>query len=290
MNKDGLILIAKPEGITSFVAVAVVRRALGIKHCGHTGTLDPMATGLLPVLTGRATKLSAYMLEGDKSYRATLRFGFDTDTYDITGKVEREGGPIPAKEQLLAVLPRFVGKQLQTPPMFSAIKKDGVALYKLARDGKSVELAPREIEIYKLELVSYENGEAVLEVDCSKGTYIRSLCKDTAEALCTYGCMSALRRTATCGFSIDEAIPLYKAEEQLKAGNTTALLAPEQALPLAKYTPPAFFARLLKNGCAVDIKKLKGCPPKAWVYDETGLVGIGQILEDNTFKIVTHLG
>ena len=290
MNKDGLILIDKPEGITSFVAVAVVRRALGIKHCGHTGTLDPMATGLLPVLTGRATKLSAYMLEGDKSYRATLRFGFDTDTYDITGKVEREGGPIPAKEQLVAVLSRFVGKQLQTPPMFSAIKKDGVALYKLARDGKSVELAPREIEIYRLELVSYENGEAVLEVDCSKGTYIRSLCKDIAEALGTYGCMSALRRTATCGFSIDEAIPLYEAEEQLKAGNTTGLLAPEQALPLAKYTPPAFFARLLKNGCAVDIKKLKGCPSKAWVYDETGLVGIGQILEDNTFKIVTHLG
>ena len=290
MNKDGLILIDKPKDIPSFVAVAVVRRALGVKHCGHTGTLDPMATGLLPILTGRATKLSAYLLEGDKSYRATLRFGANTDSYDITGKVTESGGRIPTRAELEAILPRFTGKQMQVPPMFSAIKKDGVAMYKLARDGKSLDLPAREIEIYRLELLSYEKGEAVLEVDCSKGTYIRSLCKDIAQHLGTYGCMAALCRTATCGFSLQQAMPLYEAEEKLKSGESSMLLPPEKALSFASYTPPAFFAKLLKNGCAVDVKKLKGCPESlAWVYDGEALLGVGKILEDNTFKIITHL-
>ena len=290
MNKDGLILIDKPEGITSFVAVAVIRRALGVKHCGHTGTLDPMATGLLPVLTGRGTKLSGYLLEGDKSYRATLRFGAHTDSYDSTGKVLMEGGRIPTREQLEQVLPRFVGKQQQVPPMFSAIKKDGVAMYKLARDGKSVALESREICIYRLELLSYENGEAVLDVDCSKGTYIRSLCVDIARALDTYGCMSALRRTATCGFTVEQALPLEQAEQALKDGDTSCLLSCQQALTLPVYRPPAFFARLLQNGCAVDVKKLKDSPQElCWIMDGETCLGLGKRLEDDTFKIVTHL-
>lgn len=289
MNKDGLILIDKPEGITSFVAVAVVRRALGIKSCGHTGTLDPLATGLLPILTGKATKLSAYMLEGDKSYRATLRFGLATDSYDITGNVVAEDGRAPTEEELRALLPRFVGRQQQVPPMYSALKKDGVALYKLARNGKTLDLPAREIEIYRLELLSYQNGEAVLDVDCSKGTYIRSLCKDIADALGMLGCMSALRRTATCGFSLEQAIPLYEAEERLKAGEDL-LQSPEAAIPLPSYTPVPFFARLLKNGCAVERKKLRGCPAeRCWVYDEEARLGIGQPQEDGTFKLVTHL-
>ncbi|MBR5782822.1 MAG: tRNA pseudouridine(55) synthase TruB [Clostridia bacterium] len=286
----GLILIDKPAGITSFVAVAVVRRALGVKHCGHTGTLDPMAEGLLPILTGKATKLSAYMLEGDKSYTAVLRFGVHTDSYDTTGKVLSVGGRIPTEQEIRDILPRFVGRQLQTPPMFSALKRDGVALYKLAREGKSVELAPREIEIYRLEMTDFSDGEATLEIDCSKGTYIRSLCKDIGEALGTYGCMASLRRTATCGFSIGDALPLETAETQLKAGDFSALMPPEKALPLESYAPPAFFARLLRNGCAVHVKKLKGCPEtESWVYDEGSLLGIGKTLQDGTFKIITHL-
>lgn len=289
MNKDGLILIDKPKEITSFVAVAVVRRALGVKHCGHTGTLDPMATGLLPILTGRATKLSSYLLEGDKSYRATLRFGENTDSLDITGNVTHSGGRKPTEEELRRVLPRFAGKQRQVPPMYSAIKKDGVAMYKLARQGQQIDLPAREIEIYRLELLEYKDGEAVLDVDCSKGTYIRSLCRDIAKALDTYGCMSALVRTATCGFSLEQATGLYEAEARLKSGDHSMLLSPQQALPLQQYTPPAFFARLLKNGCAVDVKKLKGCPHKGWVMDQEECMGIGEILEDNTFKIVTHL-
>lgn len=288
--KDGLILIDKPAGITSFVAVAIVRRALGVKHCGHTGTLDPMAEGLLPILTGKATKLSAYMLEGDKSYTARLRFGYATDSYDITGNITDEGGRIPTEGEVRAVLGQFVGKQMQVPPMFSALKKDGVALYKLARQGKELQLEPRPIEIYRLEMTDYASGEATLEIDCSKGTYIRSLCKDIAEALGTYGCMAALRRTATCGFSVDEAMRLEDAETRLKAGDESMLRTMDETLPLAKYTPPAFFARLLGNGCAVDIKKLKDCPKGlCFVYDGEVLIGIGKIQEDQTFKIVTHL-
>ena len=288
--KDGLILIDKPAGITSFVAVAVVRRALGVKHCGHTGTLDPMAEGLLPVLTGRATKLSAYMLEGDKSYIASLKFGESTDTYDTTGQVLESGGRIPTREELEAVLPRFTGKQMQVPPMYSALKKDGVALYKLARRGEQLELPAREITVYALELLDYTDGVARLAVDCSKGTYIRSLCKDIAESLGTYGAMSALRRTATCGFSVAQAVPLATAEERLKGGDESDVLEMQCALPLSEYRPPAFFARLLKNGCAVELKKLKGCPEgRTWVYDEEALIGIGERREDGTFKIVTHL-
>ncbi len=288
--KDGLILIDKPEGITSFVAVAVVRRALGVKHCGHTGTLDPMATGLLPILTGKATKLSAFLLEGDKSYEACLKFGENTDSYDITGQVTQSGGRIPTLQEIEAVLPQFVGKQMQIPPMFSALKRDGVALYKLARQGKSVDLPPREIEIYSLKLLDYQDGCARLAVDCSKGTYIRSLCKDIAQSLGTYGCMSELRRTATCGFSVADALPLDIAEQKLKNGETDVLLPMQKALCLGEYRPPAFFAKLLSNGCAVDVKKLKGCPEGlCWVYDEQVLLGIGKTQDDGTFKIVTHL-
>lgn len=288
--KDGLILIDKPQGITSFVAVAVVRRALGVKHCGHTGTLDPMATGLLPILTGKATKLSSYLLEGDKSYEAVLKFGENTDSFDSTGQVTESGGRIPALEEIEEILPRFVGKQMQVPPMFSALKRDGVALYKLARQGKSVDLPPREIEIYSLKILEYQNGSLRFAVDCSKGTYIRSLCKDIAQSLGTYGCMSELRRTATCGFSIEQTTCLADAEEKLKNGETDILLPMQQALRLTEYRPPSFFARLLSNGCAVDLQKLKGCPREAcWVYDDEKLLGIGKALEEGTFKIVTHL-
>lgn len=288
--KDGLILIDKPQGITSFVAVAVVRRALGVKHCGHTGTLDPMATGLLPILTGKATKLSTYLLEGDKSYEAVLKFGENTDSFDSTGQVTERGGRIPTLEEIEGILPRFVGKQMQVPPMFSALKRDGVALYKLARQGKSVDLPPREIEIYSLKILEYQNGTLRFAVDCSKGTYIRSLCKDIAQSLGTYGHMSALRRTATCGFLVQEAIPLAKAEDKLKNGETDILLSMQQALRLSEYRPPAFFARLLSNGCAVELQKLKGCPKEmCWVYDGDKLLGIGKALEEGTFKIVTHL-
>ncbi len=286
---NGLILIDKPQGVTSFVAVAVIRRAAGEKHCGHTGTLDPMATGLLPVLVGRATKLSSYLLEGDKAYRAEMAFGAATDTLDATGTVTERGGRIPDLADIEAVLPLFIGKIKQTPPMYSAIKKDGVAMYKLARKGLSVDLPAREIEIYQIDLLSYRDGVLSLDVRCSKGTYIRSLCRDLAGALGTLGHMTALRRTGTTGFSLENALPLYEAEERLKAGDTSFVLPPDRAVPFGRYAPPAFFAELLSNGCAVEVKKLPGCPEgPVWVEKDGAPVGIGRV-RDGRLKIETHI-
>lgn len=287
---DGLILIDKPRDITSFVAVAVVRRAMGEKKCGHTGTLDPLAEGLLPILTGKATKLACFFSEGDKAYRGKLTFGSATDSYDSTGTVTESGGRIPSLSEIETVLPEFLGKQLQTPPMYSAIKQNGVALYKLARQGQSTAIPPREITIYDITPVEYTDGVLIFDVHCSKGTYIRSLCVDLAERLGTYGHMSALTRTKTLGFSIEQAMPLYQAEQRLKAGDTSMVLSPEQALPFGSYTPPDFFATLLSNGCAVATHKLKNCPKgPVWVKKGDSLLGIGQILEDDTFKITIHM-
>lgn len=287
---NGLILVDKPQGITSFVAVAVIRRAAGEKHCGHTGTLDPMATGLLPVLVGRATKLSSYLLEGDKAYRAEMTFGYATDTLDGTGAVTATGGRIPTEDEIIRVLAGFRGKLRQVPPMYSAIKKNGVALYKLARKGLAVDLPPRDVEIYRNDVVSYRDGVLTLDVECSKGTYIRTLCADIAKALDTCGCMTALRRTATTGFTLDGAIPLEEAERRLKAGDASFVLPPEQAVPLSHYAPPAFFATLLSNGCAVETRKLPDCPDTpVWVIKDGVPVGIGKRTDDGCFKIETHL-
>ncbi len=288
---DGLILIDKPSDITSFGVVSRIRRASGEKKCGHAGTLDPMAEGLLPVLVGRATKLSSYLLEGDKRYIATLRFGMSTDTYDSTGEILERRPSRVEKEQLLQVLPQFLGEINQVPPAFSAIKQDGVPLYKRARRGENVQVPARKVTIYHIELLSFdtEKHQAVLDVHCSKGTYIRSLCVDIAAALGEIGTMAALRRTETLGFSVQQAIPMETALQRLQTGDTDMVLPLTEAVPLPIFSPPAFFARLLSNGCAVEQKKLGEIPAdKCWVKGDT-LLGIGEKKEDGTFKIVTHI-
>ena len=203
--KDGIILINKPQGITSFSVVAQVRRALNVK-CGHSGTLDPIATGLLPVMCGKATKLCSYLTNGDKAYRATLRFGIETDTHDITGSVTKTCERVVTLEQIQAVLPRFIGKIKQIPPAYSAIKVGGQHLYKLTREGKKAEIPEREMTVYSIELVDFFAGELIMDIECSKGTYIRSLCRDIARALKTVGTMSALVRTKTCGWTVEDAV------------------------------------------------------------------------------------
>lgn len=287
---DGLILLNKPAGITSFAAVAAIRRTMGVKRCGHTGTLDPMATGLLPILTGRATKLSDYLLVGDKAYRAEVQFGVATDSFDLCGRVTDVGGRIPTWAEVKAVLPEFVGPQKQTPPAFSAIKQHGVPLYKLARKGQSIDLPDRDIEIYGIDPIGYGEGRFSFDVRCSKGTYIRSLCVDLAQRLGTIGCMSALCRTETMGFSITQSIDLDQAKQCLQEGDTSFILPPKAALPYESYCPPAFFAALLAHGQAVDVRKLPACPDgPVWVEEENRLLGIGKRLEDGRFKIITHL-
>ena len=205
---QGLILLNKPSGITSFGAVAKIKRAAHEKRVGHTGTLDPMATGVLPVLLGRATALSGLMLDADKRYTATVRLGVATDTDDITGTVIKNGEVNVTSEQLNNAVSHFTGEIMQRPPAYSALKKDGVRLYTLARMGETVELPERRVTVFSADVVSYinEKNEFTVNFHVSKGTYIRSLARDIGEFLGCGACLSSLCRTYTGGFSLSQCI------------------------------------------------------------------------------------
>lgn len=285
--KDGIILIDKPSGITSFTAVAMLRRRLGVK-CGHSGTLDPLATGLLPIMCGKATKLCSYLTEGDKKYRAVMRFGIATDTYDITGNITQTSDKTVTLDMIKAVIPEFIGKIKQIPPVYSAIKVGGTALYKLAREGKAVTAPEREITVYSIDIISFENNELEIDVHCSKGTYIRSLCHDIAQRLETAGTMTKLRRTETGGWTIENAVS--PDSDHLEEH----MISIEQALQsYPSFYPGEFFSELLSNGCAIDIKKLKNVPETICrVYGKEKLLGLGSKTEKEEteyFKIITHL-
>ncbi len=284
--KDGIILINKPQGITSFSAVAKVRRALNVK-CGHSGTLDPIATGLLPVMCGKATKLCSYLTDGDKAYRAALRFGIETDTHDITGNVTKTCEKAVTLEQIREILPRFIGKIRQVPPAYSAIKVGGRALYKLAREGKCTEIPEREITVYSIETVDFSGKELIMDIECSKGTYIRSLCRDIARALGTVGTMSALVRTKTCGWTVEDAVSPDSDELERH------IISMDDALSaFPEFYPEPFFARLLSNGCAVSAGKLKGLPDGLCRVYSDRLLGLGNTLKTDqgmVFKLLTHL-
>lgn len=203
---DGILLVDKPAEWTSMDVCAHLRGVLHERHIGHTGTLDPNATGLLVVLTGKGTKCAKYAENDTKEYIARLRLGITTDTQDIWGTVLENNGQTRTKEQIEAVLGRFRGDIMQLPPMYSAIKLRGKKLYEIARRGGDVEREPRPITIFRLELTDRdENGDWGLIIECSKGTYIRTLCHDIGQALGCGGCMSALRRVRAGDFTIDEA-------------------------------------------------------------------------------------
>lgn len=207
---DGLLIVNKPKEYTSHDVVNVIRKQLNIKKVGHTGTLDPNATGVLPILIGKATKISKYLIEHNKTYIATVKLGEKTDTGDSEGQVI-ETKKIPEglkKEDINKVLQSFLGKQKQLPPMYSAIKINGKKLYEYAREGKEIEVKPRDIEIYRIELLEYKNSKIKFEVECSKGTYIRTLCEDIAKKLETVGYMEELQRTKVNNFQIKNSILL----------------------------------------------------------------------------------
>ena len=192
---QGILVVDKPAGWTSFDVIAKLRGVLGTRKLGHSGTLDPMATGVLPVFCGSASKAVDLQLDHDKTYRAVLRLGCRTDTGDVTGRVLEQRPVTGGEKELLEVLPRFVGPQMQTPPMYSAVKVNGQPLYKAARQGLEVERKPRPIQIYAIEYQgSPAPGEYTLLVRCSKGTYIRTLLEEIAAAMGQLGTMSALRR------------------------------------------------------------------------------------------------
>lgn len=205
---DGIVIVDKPQGWTSQDVTARLRRVFGTRRIGHGGTLDPMATGVLPVFVGRATRAVEFFEHAEKTYETVLRLGITTDTEDMTGTVLTEENVSFTEEQLQETLAAFRGEILQVPPMYSALKVNGQKLCDLARKGKTVERQPRPITIHELTLV--ERGENILRlrVRCSKGTYIRTLCKDIGEKLGCGGCMESLRRVAAGEYTIDEAVPL----------------------------------------------------------------------------------
>ena len=223
---NGIVIVDKPQGWTSQDVTARLRRVFNTRRIGHGGTLDPMATGVLPVFVGRATRGVEFFEHAEKIYEATIRLGLTTDTEDVTGEVLSQQEVSISEEEFLGILPQFRGKIQQIPPMYSALKVNGQKLCDLARKGKEVERQPREIEIFQLDCLEFDRDTARLRVHCSKGTYIRTLCKDIGQALGCGGCMAALRRVTAGEYTIEESVPLQelldaqRPEEHLRAVDT----------------------------------------------------------------------
>lgn len=224
---NGIVIVDKPQGWTSQDVTARLRRVFNTRRIGHGGTLDPMATGVLPVFVGRATRGVEFFEHAEKTYEATLRLGLTTDTEDTSGTVLTEQEVHISEADFLGILPQFRGKIQQIPPMYSALKINGQKLVDLARKGREVERQPREIEIFQLDCLEYNGNEAKLRVRCSKGTYIRTLCKDIGQALGCGGCMAALRRVQAGEYIIEEAVPL---QELLETENSEKYLRPVDSM------------------------------------------------------------
>lgn len=227
---NGIIIIDKPAGWTSMDVCAKLRGILHEKRVGHGGTLDPMATGVLPVFVGRATRAVEFCENAAKRYTCGIRFGIVTDTQDITGKILSERGHSVSETDLLSLLPHFLGTQEQIPPMYSAVKIGGKKLYELARQGKSVERKARRIEISSISLAGRENGDYLLDVVCSKGTYIRTLCADIGTKAGCGAAMSYLRRTGAGAFRLCDALSLDEVIIAAQHGDTSRFLRPVDSL------------------------------------------------------------
>ena len=285
---NSFIYVDKPEGITSFVASAKVRRLFGIKKAGHTGTLDPMATGVLPIAIGHATRFIELIPSHDKAYRAKFILGKTTDTLDITGNVTGEDEVRCTKEDVINALADFRGEIELIPPMYSAIKKDGVRLYDLARQGIEIERESRKVTVYSLELVSYCEDTAEYEIDCecSSGTYIRTLIADIGEKLGCGGTMTALRRTKANGVTIDKCYTFEALEKLCEEGNIESAVNSVDSLVVydkIKVSSPQ--AKRFSNGGELDCNRFGGKkePGLYRVYSQDDeFLGIGEIDENKT--------
>ena len=227
---NGILLIDKPPLWTSNDVVSKLKGVLKERRIGHSGTLDPLATGLLAVFAGRATRAVSFAESHDKRYTAGLRLGLRTDTQDISGNVISKGQTDVKDEELDRVLSCFVGEIEQTPPMYSAVRVNGKRLYELARKGIEVERKPRKITVYSIERKGRESGDIVLDIKCSKGTYIRTLCSDIGEMLGCGACMSALRRTEAGMFSVENAYTLDEVIREAEIGDVSSLLLPTETI------------------------------------------------------------
>ena len=264
---DGVLNIRKEKGYTSFDVVAKLRGILHMKKIGHTGTLDPEAEGVLPVVLGKATKLVDLLTEKQKTYEALLHLGLETDTQDMTGKVLREQPVNVTEEEVIAVIRSFLGEQQQIPPMYSALKVDGKKLYELAREGKTVERKPRTVHFYEIEIKKIELPYIRFSVTCSKGTYIRTLCHDIGQKLGCGGCMEELIRTRSGNFDLEDSMTLAQVEEAVKNGTIeNRVIRIGQVL---KDYPEIFCIRegdrLLENGNALSEKMVRNNHKEGWV-------------------------
>ena len=281
----GIICLDKPRDMSSFMAVKRASRILGVKKAGHTGTLDPMATGVLVIMLGHCTRFIELLPEHRKSYTARVKLGVTTDTLDITGEVLNTCDVNVTKEQLLSACENFKGEIMQTPPMYSALKKDGERLYDLARKGIEIEREQRKITIEKLEIYDFDGIEFSMDVTCSAGTYIRSLCDDIGRVLGCGAVMTELRRTEANGFSIENSVTLEELEKLVSENNAESVITSvEMALmsyPEITVTKPQ--ANRFHNGGALDYERLHGNYP-AGIYrvysPEKVLLGLGEIKEE----------
>ena len=279
--KSGVVILYKDENVSSQGAVNRVKRLFGVQKAGHTGTLDPLATGVLPVLIGRAVKASEYMITEDKHYRATILLGITTDTEDITGTTLSESDRIPCEAAVLEAVKSKLGASKQIPPMYSAIKRDGKKLYELAREGKTVEREPRDIFIYGIAAEKINDREYTLDVHCSKGTYIRTLCADIGAALGCGAVMKTLERTECAGFSLGDAHTVSELEQMSDEQREACVIPTERIFSnLKKITLTPFFARLARCGVEIYTKKIAITLPvgtRVTLFDENGFFAIGEV-------------
>ena len=271
---NGIIIIDKPAGWTSMDVCAKLRGMFHEKRVGHAGTLDPMATGVLPVFIGRATRAVEFAADSDKEYNAGIKLGVVTNTQDSSGEVLEERSVVVSRADVEAILPRFTGAIQQVPPMYSAIKIKGKKLYELARKGKEVERRPRPVTIHTLEILDEtppEGADYLLRVVCSKGTYVRTLCHDIGQALDCGGCMSSLKRVKAAGFTLADSVTLEEVQTAAGQGEGEGLLKPVDIcfshLPALKLKS-AGAEKKVRNGAALSAPNL--APGDYRVYGQDG--------------------
>lgn len=285
MALNGIILVDKPCDWTSHDVVGKLRGILHERRIGHSGTLDPMATGLLVVFVGRATRAVEFAEADSKEYIAGLRFGVSTDTQDITGNTLKTCDSLPSRTELEQALEAFKGEISQIPPMYSAIKVGGKKLYELARRGESVERKPRIVTIDKLDIVGENDGDYILDVVCSKGTYIRTLCNDIGDTLGCDGCMSSLRRVKAGAFSIEQSHTIKEIQDAADNGELDGIIIPVDRLFSAypELTVSDTAEKKLRNG---NIIKLAAPNGTYRVYTETGAFLLLGEVSDNKLKTI----
>ena len=287
MDKElsGVILVNKHKGVTSHDIVFKIRRLFGTKKVGHTGTLDPLATGVLPVLVGRSAKAAEYLLSENKRYIAEIKLGITTDTEDITGNILTRCDTLPTKEEFFATCKKFEGEILQIPPMYSALKVNGQKLVDLARKGIEVERQARKITVFSIvpTVINESEGLYKIEVACSKGTYIRTLCADIGASIGCGATMAELQRTESGNFKIENTYTIDELEKMSESERIALLLPPEELFKDAEAVSfSEFYTRLFKSGCEIYQKKIGTSFPAGSflrVYEKNEFLALAEVKE-----------